>query len=313
MASRFTQYGGAAGADLALREMVAERLMAEAEQRKIQQQQIETSMRAHQLRQGDERIGLEGRGLDLEEQRMKAPPPPKGPMSMSPGSSLVDPESGRIIASIPDRPEKPSGPMNLGPGAVIADPTTGRIIVRNPATAQRSPEDDLRTFEAKEQIKAKYGGSRPSLGAERQALAYFNRAQQATKDIGDMEEDIAKMGLAGQTRLQMAPNFLQTPENQRYRQAQRAFTEARLRKESGAAIPTAEYENDAKTYFAQPGDGPEQLEQKRQAREVVLNGLKFAAGKAYEEYYGEPNQSPARQQQGGAPGGVTIKAIRQVR
>jgi hypothetical protein len=156
--------------------------------------------------------------------------------------------------------------------------------------------DDLATYEAKEQIKAKYGGSKPSLGTERQTLAYFNRAKQASEDIGNMEDGIAKMGLAGQARLQMAPNFMQSADNQVYRQAQRAFTEARLRKESGAAIPQGEYENDARTYFAQPGDGPEIITQKRRAREVVLEGLKFGAGKAYDEFYGQQQAQP----QGGA-------------
>jgi len=157
-------------------------------------------------------------------------------------------------------------------------------------TAGGGGGDDLATFEAKEQIKAKYGGSKPSLGAERTALGFFNRAQQASADIGDMEEGIAKMGLGGQVGLQVLPNMLQSEGNQRYRQAQRAFTEARLRKESGAAIPTAEYENDARTYFAQPGDGPEVIAQKRQARQVVLDGLKFQSGKAYDEFYGQQAQ-----------------------
>lgn len=139
-------------------------------------------------------------------------------------------------------------------------------------------------------------------GAERQVLAYYNRAKDANTTIttpqdggGDsLEQSIAKAGLLSQGRLQLAPNFLQSDANQSYRQAQRAFTEARLRKESGAAIPTAEYENDSKTYFAQPGDTEKIIEQKRASRETVLNGLKFSAGKAYEEYYGEPNVSPAR-------------------
>lgn len=145
-------------------------------------------------------------------------------------------------------------------------------------------------------------------GQERGVLAFYNRAKQAVDTItasadgGDsLEQKIAKAGLAAQGRLQYAPNFAQTKENQSYRQAQRSFTEARLRKESGAAIPDAEYENDAKTYFAQPGDDADIIEQKRAARQTVLDGLKFSSGKAYEEYYGEPNTSPARTQKESGP------------
>lgn len=135
--------------------------------------------------------------------------------------------------------------------------------------------------------------ARAVTGQERQALAYFNRAQQATKDIEtpdtkgtSLEDRVSKAGLGTQVGLQYAPNMLQTQDQQAYRQAQRAFTEARLRKESGAAIPANEYANDARTYFAQPGDDPATIEQKRKARAVVLEGLKFGSGKAYDEFYG---------------------------
>lgn len=132
--------------------------------------------------------------------------------------------------------------------------------------------------------------ARAVTGIERQSLAFFNRANEAAKTVVPLEMKISDMTLAGQARLQAAPNWLQSAENQSYRQAQRAFTEARLRKESGAAIPSHEYENDAKTYFAQPGDGPRILAQKQQARLTVLDGLAFAAGKAYDEFYGEPRE-----------------------
>lgn len=147
-------------------------------------------------------------------------------------------------------------------------------------------------------------GNKPVTGAERQSLAYFNRAKQASDDIQSIEDKVSKSGLMAQGQLQYAPNILQTKEQQAYRQGQRAFTEARLRKESGAAIPPQEFENDSQTYFAQPGDSPETIEQKRKAREVVLQGLAFASGRAYEEYYGEPLPTPARPgapPKGGAP------------
>ncbi len=139
-------------------------------------------------------------------------------------------------------------------------------------------------------------------GQERQTLAFYNRALEADKLTAGLEDSIAKMNLAQQVRLQYAPNMAQSPENQSYRQAQRTFTEARLRKESGAAIPTSEFENDAKTYFAQPGDSAAIIEQKRKARQVVLEGLAFSAGKAYEEFYGEPRQ------RGNAPGQTQASA-----
>jgi hypothetical protein len=136
--------------------------------------------------------------------------------------------------------------------------------------------------------------ARAVTGSERSVLAFYNRAKDAEGTISapdqsgvTLEDKVAKGGLRTQLGLQYAPNIMQSSDQQAYRQAQRAFTEARLRKESGAAIPTSEYENDAKTYFAQPGDAPETIEQKRQKRQTVLEGLKFASGRAYDEFYGE--------------------------
>lgn len=127
---------------------------------------------------------------------------------------------------------------------------------------------------------------KPSSGQERTALAYYNRMKDAEATIGTLETKISKQSPLDQIRLQSAPNYLQSSDQQVYRQAQRAFTEARLRKESGAAIPQQEYDNDARTYFAQPGDQPAVVARKKAARKAVLEGLKFSAGKAYGEFYG---------------------------
>lgn len=302
MPSRFTQYGGAKGASDALKEMVMERMAAEAAAQK-------QAMEAYKLQQTDRGLDLEGGRLSEDARQFNEQAPHR---EASTGYLRTQSKhlEGAPLREADDRAH--AGMMqerrHLDELAQIKAQGDQSARVAGIRTASGGA-DDLRTFEEKEKIKAKYGGSRPSLGAERTALAYFNRAKQASDDIGTMEEGIAKMGLAGQARLQMAPNFLQSPENQQYRQAQRAFTEARLRKESGAAIPTAEYENDSKTYFAQPGDGPDVIAQKREARQRVLEGLQFASGKAYEEFYGSPNQP----RQPAPSGSVTIKAIRQVR
>lgn len=148
------------------------------------------------------------------------------------------------------------------------------------------------TFMTPEEVRARGGVPKPKAepkprlvtGAERSAMNFYNRALEGDGVAKPLEENIAKMGLAGQARLEYAPNPLQSADNQMYRQAQREFTEARLRKESGAAIPLAEYQNDAQTYFAQPGDGPEIIKQKQAARATILAGLKNEAKRALAEF-----------------------------
>lgn len=135
-------------------------------------------------------------------------------------------------------------------------------------------------------IKADESGTLKETAAEKNALGFYLRGKDAIDTISTLEEKIQNKGLGGQTALQILPNWLQSEDNQIYRQLQRQFTEARLRKESGAAIPTEEYEKDAQTYFAQPGDTSATLERKKNARSVVLESLKIGAGNAYKNYYG---------------------------
>src|SRR5262245_34640694 len=178
------------------------------------------------------------------------------------------------------RPIPPQGPAPNYQWA--KDPTTGQARLMTP--------QEIRTTGAQP-----VGGvaGRPATGIERSALAFYNRGKLAVETLttpnasgSSLEDRVSGAGL------EWVPDrlkpILQTEEQKSYTQAQRAFTEARLRKESGAAINPSEYENDRKTYFKQPNDPPSVVEQKRRARERVLNGLAFSAGKAYEEYYGEP-------------------------
>ena len=73
-------------------------------------------------------------------------------------------------------------------------------------------------------------------------------------------------------------NFTQTAPQQQVEQAQRAFVNAILRQESGAAINESEFVNAKKQYFPQPGDSREVIEQKRLNRETAVRSLEVAAG-----------------------------------
>lgn len=73
-------------------------------------------------------------------------------------------------------------------------------------------------------------------------------------------------------------NYAMSAEYQQFDQAQRDFINAQLRRESGASISPAEFENANKQYFPQPGDGPEVLAQKRAARERAISNMREASG-----------------------------------
>ena len=151
--------------------------------------------------------------------------------------------------------------------------------------------------EAEAKGKPAAQAARGVTGQERTHLGFYNRARKAFEDSDLVADKIGRGFVDEQRTAYEGPgsNYLKSEEQQAYRQAQRAFTEARLRKESGAAIPDHELTADAKTYFAQPGDTPAVLAQKKAAREEVLRGMAYGAGKAYDEYYGEPAPTPRNQ------------------
>jgi hypothetical protein len=77
-----------------------------------------------------------------------------------------------------------------------------------------------------------------------------------------------------------------------YNQALNMFTEARLRKDSGAAVPPSEYAKDREVYGIQPGDSPGVIAQKVKSRADTARALAIEAGDAaMAEHYGEGWQS----------------------
>ena len=119
---------------------------------------------------------------------------------------------------------------------------------------------------------------KPPTMAEGNAYGFYTRAANAEKDLRSVEGKISKYNLAQQGWMALAPYVAQPEDNKAYLTAQRQFTEARLRKDSGAAIPEHEFENDRRMYFPQPGDSGARIEQKRRARKVIIDALKKQSG-----------------------------------
>jgi hypothetical protein len=312
-----------AGASDALWELVAQRnaaqIAAQQHAEKMRQQQTENEQQSRRIAQGDRNLDLTERGMSVKET--------PHPMDLGPGHSVFDPIQGRILTTAP-MPEKPAaahGPMNVAPGGTVFDPAKGVLytspfkpekqaqerpphrVVQQGIDAQGNPtllSVDLDSGQATP-VQMPNGvqpnrPAKPVTGAERQTLAFYNRMKDALANIesGDqgqtLEDLIASQGTLGQIQGQFAPNMLQNTNQQKYRQSQRAYTEARLRKESGAAIPESEFQNDARTYFVQPGDAPDVVKQKRLSRKTVLEGLRNASGRAYQEFYGEQGGQPTQ-------------------
>jgi hypothetical protein len=115
---------------------------------------------------------------------------------------------------------------------------------------------------------------------ERKKAGHLRVANSSEHNVRGLEDQVGKLSILNQERLKYFPNELQTPLMQQYRQAQDTWIETVLREASGAAIRTEEYGDYRRMYFAQPGDRPEVKEQKRAARQVKLDALKYSSGRA---------------------------------
>ena len=85
----------------------------------------------------------------------------------------------------------------------------------------------------------------------------------------------------------LAENFLKSSKYQQYQRALTDFIMAQLRDESGAAISAGEFPLAFRIYIPQPGDGPEVIQAKREARRSALYAMKAGAGKAFDRAYSE--------------------------
>ena len=125
-------------------------------------------------------------------------------------------------------------------------------------------------------------------GAQRKVLGFFNRMLEAERNARAVEDSVGGRDFAAEFMPgEWLENLARSDAGQKYTQSQRTFTEGRLRKESGAAIPSDEYEKDRSTNFKRPNDTSENVAQKRAARLTLLKGAANEAGKAFQEFYGE--------------------------
>lgn len=145
----------------------------------------------------------------------------------------------------------------------------GQLVERDPVTGQ---------------WKASYGQpastSKPPTADESKAAGYLIRMQDASKIFDELAPKVTAMTPAQFFLERNLPNALKSDVVQRQEQAERNFINAVLRRESGAAISDAEFDNARKQYFPQAGDSVAVLEQKKQNRSSAMRGMELSAGNA---------------------------------
>lgn len=155
------------------------------------------------------------------------------------------------------------------------------------------------------------GGNKPLTEFQGKAALFGSRAAAASDlidKVGPEESGAAKtlqywqdVPLAGR-----AANAMASPQAQSLAQAQRDFVNAVMRLESGATISPAEFANATQQYFPQPGDSPQVIAQKKNNREMAIEGLSKLAGPSGGEFV--KTQRAAAMKTGGLTGGNSVTA-----
>ena len=137
------------------------------------------------------------------------------------------------------------------------------------------------------------GGAKPLTESQGKAAGFGVRANDADsiiRDIGgsgDVQPGLIKrtaeaVPFVGDA-LGTLTNWTQSEPQQKVEQAQRNFINAVLRRESGAAIGSEEFDNARTQYFPQPGDEQGTIAQKQSNRQAVIAALKTEGAHGYEQ------------------------------
>lgn len=206
----------------------------------------------------------------------------------------------------------PMQAQSLAAGKTITGPN-GEILFLTPqgvfkqpggqAQAQPSPEVDIfagTPMEAgaqaapQQQTRAPTNDAIPITSPKAPSNEQLNAASFADRmnSAGQKLDQYEGQGLNGTsqflTRSPFVPSIIgntivgkTNPEYQVFDQAKRDFINAQLRRESGAVIGQDEFDNADKQYFPQPGDSPEVIKQKREARKLAVESMGRSAGPTY--------------------------------
>lgn len=161
--------------------------------------------------------------------------------------------------------EAPDGSKQL----VKIDPFGKGVTAVQPQGMNTTPNNPFMTGGAMNEAQSK-----DALYANRMLAS--ERVLRGVESAGQSWWERAKAGVANATGYNV-----NSPQYQKFDQAQRDFINATLRRESGAVISPSEFDNANKQYFPQPGDSPDVLKQKRANRMEAIKGIGAGAGKGY--------------------------------
>lgn len=242
---------------------------------------------------------------------------PVAPVAVSEGQTLVDPRTGQVVFQ--GQP-KERAPVSVPEGGTLVNPQTGQPVYQAPVgnkarqdIATREGIADQQGYQGEDRKFYIANGRLPSANekvteGQANAALYADRMKEAEAVLAQapISEASASRMQRGLSGVPIYGNNLVSPEYQQADQAKRNFINAALRRESGAVISPAEFENAEKQYFPQPGDSKQVLEQKVRNRQTAIQGISNAAGPSYAKRQKEAAPQQFREGQRASNGQQTI-------
>jgi hypothetical protein len=125
-------------------------------------------------------------------------------------------------------------------------------------------------------------------------IGWLERGTAANKELDDVGGELTNIGGYTADQLGVAGNYFKTATYQKADRAGKDFLAVILRKDSGGAITPDEIATYGKIYLPQPGDDPNTLKAKSDARKTILDSIKAGLGGAADQTRTNPDaQTPA--------------------
>jgi hypothetical protein len=119
---------------------------------------------------------------------------------------------------------------------------------------------------------------------ERKATGYYERMVKASDTLAKLAPGGTHQTLVEKGLSKVLPEgYANSQHTLQIKQAQRDWVRAKLRWESGAVIGDAEADEEAKTYFPQPGEEGDVVAQKDASRKQAEEQMKTAAGRGVQD------------------------------
>jgi hypothetical protein len=148
-------------------------------------------------------------------------------------------------------------------------------------------------------VQGPVGSGKPPTEGQLAGAGYLQRMTAAEEILRDLERREGVVSIPVEKTILMdtgIEGYVLNSAEQQVAQAQRDWVRSKLRKESGAVIGAEEMASEIKTYFPQPGEGPEVIAQKAEARRRAETQMQIASGTAAEQAgdISQPYAAPIR-------------------